>query len=109
MQVQKLAFALALLIAFTAYTLVVGARHSPIELNDSLRAGGWSLQVFLDLVLATFGFYVLASADSKRHGISHWPYFIAAIFIGSIAMLAYFVHRQLEALRRPSSVSPVAG
>jgi protein-S-isoprenylcysteine O-methyltransferase Ste14 len=102
MQVQKLALALVLLVTFTAYSVGVSIEHGPLGFLDVPARGGWNLQVFLDLALALFGFFTLAVPDAKRHGISAWPYFIVALFVGSIGMLAYFVHRQLRALRQPA-------
>jgi hypothetical protein len=101
MQVQRLAFVLALLVAFTVYSVIVAVEHGPLGFLAVLEAGGWHTQVFLDLVLSLLGFFTLAAPDAKRHGISHWPYLIAALGVGSIGMLAYFVHRELRALRQP--------
>jgi hypothetical protein len=102
MQVQKLALALALLVTFTLYTVIVAVEHGPLGWVAVLQQGGWNLQVFLDLVLALLGFFTLAAPDAKRHGISHWPYLVASLALGSIGMLAYFVHRQLRSLRQPA-------
>jgi hypothetical protein len=102
MQVQKLALALALLVVFALYTVVVAVEHGPLGFLAVHLEGGWNLQIFLDLVLALLGFYVLAAPDAKRHGISHWPYFVASLALGSIGMLAYFVHRELRSLRQPA-------
>jgi hypothetical protein len=102
MQVQKLALAVAALLTFTLYTVVVAVQHGPLGFLDALWQGGWNLQVLLDLVLALLGFFTLAAPDAKRQGISIWPYFVAALGIGSISMLAYFVHRQLRLLRQPA-------
>jgi uncharacterized membrane protein YqaE (UPF0057 family) len=105
MQAQKLALALALLVAFTLYTVIVAVEHGPLGFLAVFEDGGWNLQVFLDLALMLLGFFTLAAPDAKRHGISHWPYFVVSIGLGSIGMLAYFVHRQLRALRQPASLS----
>jgi hypothetical protein len=102
MQVQKLALAIALLIAFTLYSVTVAVEHGPFGFIAVHLEGGWNMQIFLDLVLALLGFFTLAAPDAKRHGISHWPYFAASLALGSIGMLAYFVHRQLRALRSPT-------
>jgi protein-S-isoprenylcysteine O-methyltransferase Ste14 len=102
MHAQKLALALTLLVAFTLYTVMVAVEHGPLGFLAVHKEGGWNMQVFLDLVLALLGFFTLAAPDAKRHGISHWPYFVAALALGSIGMLAYFVHRELRALRQPA-------
>lgn len=102
MHAQKLALALALLVAFTLYSVIVAVEHGPLGFLAVPQRGGWSLQVFLDLALALLGFFTLAVPDAKRHGISCWPYFVAALAVGSIGMLAYFVHRELRSLRQPA-------
>lgn len=102
MQVQKLALALILLVTFTVYSVGVAIEHGPFGFVAVPLQGGWNTQVFLDLALALFGFFTLAIPDAKRHGISAWPYFIVALLVGSIAMLAYFVHRELRSLRQPA-------
>lgn len=101
MQVQKLALALLVLIAFTTYSIVVSIEHGPLGFLDVLLGGGWNTQVFLDLGLMLLGFSTLAVPDAKRHGIPFLPYFIATSLLGSIGMLSYFVHRQMRALRGP--------
>lgn len=102
MQVQRLALALALFVTFTLYTIVVAIEHGPLGFLAVIVEGGWSTQVFLDVVLALLGFYTLAAPDAKQHGISVWPYFVASLGLGSIGMLAYFVHREVRGLRRPA-------
>ena len=49
MQVQKLALALAVFVAFTLYTVVVAIEHGPLGFLAVLVEGGWSTQVFLDV------------------------------------------------------------
>jgi uncharacterized membrane protein HdeD (DUF308 family) len=98
----RLALALVLFALFTAYSVDVLIGHGLVELLRVHEQGGWSLQVFLDLVLAILGFNVLAAPDAKRLGIPHWPYFVAMLAFGSIGMLAYFVHRELRVLRAGS-------
>ncbi len=102
MQAKRLVLALVLFVAFTAYSVEVAIVHGPLGFLSVHEQGGWNLQVFLDLVLAILGFNVLAAPDAKRLGIPHWPYFVAMLALGSIGMLAYFVHRELRVLRAGS-------
>ncbi len=97
---QRLLIALTAFAIFTLYTLVVVVQLGLLGFLGPLLAGGWSTQVFLDLVVALLGFFVLAVPDAKRLGISAWPFALAFPFLGSIALLAYFVRRELAALKR---------
>lgn len=98
---SRLALALAAFVAFTAYTVSVAAQHSLLGfLSDHLR-GGWSLQVFLDLCVAAASFWVLGVPDARARGIRAWPYVALTPLLGSIAILAYLVHRGLKE-RRPA-------
>lgn len=99
---QKLALTLAVLIGFTIYSLAVAIGHGLFGFLEVLTGGGWSTQVFLDLLLALLGFFVLAVPDAKRRGFSAWPYLVPALLLGSIGMLPYFVHRELRDLKRGS-------
>lgn len=95
MQAKRLVVALVLFVAFTVYSVEVAIVHGPLGFLSVHEQGGWNMQVFLDLVLAILGFNVLAAPDAKRLGITHWPYFVATLLVGSVGMLAYFVHREL--------------
>ena len=53
----------------------------------------WSLQVALDLVIATFIVGSWLRADARKHGINPLPFLLALPFLGSIAALAYVVRR----------------
>ena len=83
-------------LAFTAYTLFVVTNHSLFGFIADHQRGGWSLQIFIDLVVAATCFWVLAARDARARGITHWPYAVLTLPLGSIAILAYFVHRSLR-------------
>lgn len=102
MHAQKLALAVVLLIVFTTYSVMVAVEHGPLGFIAAHEQGGWNLQVFLDLVLALLGFFTLGGPDAKRNGIAFWPYVLATLALGSIGMLAYFVHREWRSLRQPA-------
>jgi len=53
----------------------------------------WALQLLIDLVVSlSFGIGWMA-ADARKRGAASWPYAIAALFTGSLAILAYCVLR----------------
>jgi len=95
---QKLALALVSFIGFTLYTALVAVGHGPFGFIEIVVGGGWSTQVSVDLFTALIGFFVLAVPDAKRRGFSPWPYLPAMLLLGSIGLLAYFVHRELRGL-----------
>jgi hypothetical protein len=57
------------------------------------------MQMFLDvgISLAIASFWIVP--DAKKHGINPWPYLVACLGLGSIAALAYIVHRELHGTR----------
>ncbi len=97
---SRLALALAAFVAFTAYTISVAAQHSLLGFLADHARGGWSLQVFLDLCVAAVAFWVVGLPDARSRGIRAWPYVVLTPLLGSIAILAYFVHRCVKE-RRP--------
>lgn len=104
---SKIALPLIVLIAFTTYSVIVAVEHGPLGFLAVLSAGGWSTQVFLDLMLTLTAFFVLAAPDAQKRRIKLWPFAIAALLLGSVGVLAYFVRRQLspQPLSRTASAS----
>ena len=94
---SRVALSLVAFIAFTAYTLFVVANHSLFGFLADHAKGGWSLQILVDLVVAAGSFWVVAVPDARSRGMNPWPYVVLTPFLGSIAILAYFVHRSLRA------------
>lgn len=107
----RLALAVTALVAFTAYTLSVAAQHSLLGFLADHARGGWSLQVFLDLCVAAASFWVIGVPDARARGIRPSPYAVLTPLLGSIAILAYLVHRSArarEAAGRPVAAGPAA-
>lgn len=96
----RIALAVAAFLAFTAYTVTVAVNHSLFGFLADHAKGGWSLQIFVDLVVAATCFWVVAVPDARSRGMSPWPYVVLTPFLGSIALLAYFVHRSLRERER---------
>lgn len=93
---SRIALALVAFVAFTAYTVLVAVNHSLFGFLADHAKGGWSLQIFVDLVVAAASFWIVAVPDARSRGIAPWPYVVLTPFLGSIALLAYFVHRSLR-------------
>lgn len=95
--------ALLVFVPFTAFSLWVSAQHGPLGFFDVLTGGGWSTQVFLDLVIAMSVAASVVYRDARRRGINPWPWIVSMYLLGSVGMLAYFSAR--EALGRRASAS----
>ena len=93
---SRIALSLVAFVAFTAYTLFVVVNHNLFGFLADHAKGGWSLQIFVDLVFAATSFWIVAVPDARSRGITVWPYVVLTPFLGSISLLAYFMHRSLR-------------
>jgi hypothetical protein len=93
---SRFALSVTAFVAFTAYTVVVAVNHSLFGFLADHAQGGWSLQIFVDLVVAAACFWVVAVPDARSRGIKVWPYVVLTPALGSIALLGYLVHRGLQ-------------
>lgn len=84
-------------IAFTAYTIAVVVRAGA---PDFSTFDAWNWQIFVDLCAAALAFFWLALPEAKRLGLPAWPYALATPVVGSVAILAYLVHREFALARR---------
>jgi hypothetical protein len=100
---NRIALSLAAFVTFTAYTLFVVANHSFLGFLADHQRGGWSLQIFVDLVVAATSFWIVAVPDARAQKINFWPYLVLTPFLGSIALLAYFVHRSVRERARSAA------
>ncbi|EDM80432.1 hypothetical protein PPSIR1_41514 [Plesiocystis pacifica SIR-1] len=85
-------------LGFTAYTIAVIVAHG---MPDFSTFDPWNWQVFVDLCAAALAFFWLALPEAKRLGVPAWPYALLTPVLGSIAILAYLVHREFALARRP--------
>lgn len=97
----RFALALAVFVVFTVYSVEVVVSAGPLALLDVVLAGGWSTQIFLDLVIASVFASLWLVPDAKRRGLAAWPYLVALPLVGSVATLAYVVVREWKAARAP--------
>jgi hypothetical protein len=98
---RNLALALVVFVSFTAFSTWVAVEHGPLGFLTLAAEGGWGLQMLLDIgiSLVVASFWIVP--DARRHGINPWPYIAATVGLGSIAALAYLVHRELRAKGAP--------
>ena len=85
-----------LFFAFTAYSLFVTATEGYWGFATLALRERWGMQVLLDLAIAISVAWAWLWPDAKRRGISPWPYLVATLPLGSIAVLAYLIHRELR-------------
>lgn len=86
-------------VAFTGWSALVTLENGYWGFLEVLKGGDWSSQVFVDLCLALTMTLGGMRKDAKEQGITFWPYALATPFLGSIAPLAYLIHRQARKLR----------
>ncbi len=84
---------IAVFAAFSIYTAIVVVNHGYTGFIELALTGGWGAQVFIDLCIALTLFMIWLVPDAREHGIPAWPYIIGILTTGSVAALAYLVHR----------------
>lgn len=99
----RVAIALVVFLAFTGWSLWVSYHHGYWGFLDVALGGDWSSQVFVDLSISLFLLLGFMRPDARKRGLPWWPYAVATGFLGSIAPLAYMVHREWSAWRKPLS------
>jgi hypothetical protein len=93
---------LSVLLAFTGWSTWISITEGYWGFLDVFTGGGWSSQVFVDLVISLTLLLGCIKGDARARGIPFWPYALATPFLGSIAPLAYMTHRAWRRLRTPS-------
>jgi len=87
----------AVFAAFSIYTAIVIVNHGYTGFIELAMTGGWGAQVFIDLCIALTLFMIWLVPDAREHGIPAVPYIIGILTTGSVAALAYLVHRTAKA------------
>lgn len=92
----------AVLLAFTAFSLVVIGEVGYFGLWQAGFASNASLQILLDLCLACGLGGLWLIGDAKRRGVTAWPWLIAVLVLGSIGLLGYLFLRERDAVPQPA-------
>ncbi|HWO26161.1 MAG TPA: hypothetical protein VNO30_45855 [Kofleriaceae bacterium] len=92
--------AAVVLAAFTAFSLWVVYGYGYTGFLSLAGREPWALQLLLDLAISLSFTLGWLRADARKRGIAAWPYFVAALFLGSIGVLAYVVRRGLGGAQR---------
>ena len=100
---RNLALALVVLVSFCAFSVYCAITEGPLGFVTLALGHEWGMQMFLDvgISLGIASFWIVP--DARKHGINPWPYLALCVALGSIAALAYVVHRELRGAREPRS------
>lgn len=105
MSMKKL-LPLAVFVPFTLFSTVVIARHGYFGFITLALHEPWAMQMLLDLAISVFMVGTWVRRDARSRGINPVPYLVALPFLGSIAALAYLVHRGYTATDAEAGRNP---
>lgn len=88
-----------LFVAFTGYSVFVSATEGYWGFATLALRERWAMQVLLDLGISISVAWAWLWPDAKQRGISPVPYVVATVPLGSIAVLAYLIHREVKGAR----------
>lgn len=94
---MRLALPLVTLVAFITWSLWLVHDEGLGGLFVLLRDDDWGAQVFGDLSVALVVAWGLLYEDARAHGVPALAYVLATPFVGSPALLACLIHRELRA------------
>jgi len=105
---SKKEIALWLVLAdFAALTVYAVATEGYFAFYDATLAFAsaslWGVQIVVDFVVAlgiALGFLI---KDARERGLPYWPYVVATFALGSIAPLAYLIHRERASATRSAT------
>lgn len=98
---MRLAILVVVFFSFTVFSLFVTVSDGFSGLLGVVMREKWGLQMLLDLAIALTVAWTWLRHDAKARGITAWPYQLATLPLGSIAVLAYLVHRELAGKKVP--------
>ena len=92
-------------VPFTAYSSYVTVTKGYFGFLTLSLQEPWAMQLLLDLFISVFLIGSWIRKDAPKHGIPALPYLVALPFLGSMASLAYLVHRGLKGERALATAS----
>lgn len=102
---MRLLILVVVFLGFTVWSTSVAVTHGFFGFLTVSLAHPWAMQMLLDLAIALFVAWSWLRHDARARGIAAWPYMIGTVALGSIAVLAYLIHRELVGKR----LVPAAG
>ena len=85
--------AVIVMLAALGVVTVIAFIQEGFTVFSAITASWWSLQIFLDLVIALVLFLVWLYRDAKASGRDPWPWIVATFVVGSFAPLFYLLLR----------------
>lgn len=101
---KTLALALALA-AFGALTFYAVASYGYVGFFEALLSNVVGVQVLADIVIACSLALLWMHGDARERGLPFWIYAVVTLFLGSIGLLSYLIHRELRTVRAPRRVA----
>lgn len=100
---MRLALLIVLFVAFTSWSFAILGSEGLSGLVRVVRSEPWAAQMLVDVTIALLVAWTFLWRDARERGLPAAAYFVATLLTGSIAVLAYLVHRDI-AERRSRSV-----
>lgn len=82
---------------FGAFSIWVIGKDGYFGFLTSARYDRWALQMLIDLTLSLAIANAWLINDARRRGLVAWPYVVATIAVGSLAIAVYLIRRAFAA------------
>lgn len=102
---MRLAVLVLIFLAFTGWSFFIVATQGFGAVIPLLAREPWAAQFFVDLSIALLVAWSWLIRDAKARGIPAVPYIIGTLALGSIAVLAYLIHREFKPRTASNAVS----
>lgn len=97
---KKILVPLAVLVPFAVFSTWLTVTTGYLGFLRLAGREPWALQMLIDVGIACTVCSIWMVRDARERGARVWPYLIATVFLGSIGVLGYLVHRGI-ALHAP--------
>jgi hypothetical protein len=96
---MRLAALTLVFLVFTTWSFTIVFGEGFGALSEMIWREPWGKQVFLDLVISLTIAWTWLVPDARARQIPAVPYILGTLVLGSIAVLAYLVHREVKAMQ----------
>jgi hypothetical protein len=102
---MRLGVLVVVFVVFTAWSATVIAGHGFGGLFALIGRESWAAQMFVDLCISLTVAWSWLVPDARSRGINPWPYIGGTLVLGSIAVLAFLIHRTLRSREKGSAAA----